>query len=115
MNLVVIRSKDFNKTKNFYFMLGLLFVKEKHEGGPEHYACSVDGFVFEIYPLKEGDVPTTNIRLGFEIDTVDGYIHEIEGFGGVVVTPPYDSSAGRKAVVKDPDGHTIELLCKHGT
>lgn len=115
INLVVIRSENIEIAERFYSSLGLLFGKEKHGDGPEHYASCVDGFVFEIYPLKEDDAPTTSVRLGFEIDTVDGYIPEISKLGGTVVKLPYDSPWGRRAVIKDPDGHTIELVCKNGT
>jgi len=115
INLVVIRSADIEIAERFYSSLGLLFGKEKHGNGPEHYASCVDGFVFEIYPLKENETPTTSVRLGFEIDTVDGYIPEVSKLGGTVETRPYDSPWGRRSVIKDPDGHTIELVCKNGT
>ena len=115
INLIVIRSADIEIAERFYSSLGLLFGKEKHGAGAEHYASCTDGFVFEIYPLKDGDHPTASVRLGFEVDTVDGYISDILKMGGVVIKSPHDSPWGRRAVIKDPDGHTIELVCKNGT
>jgi lactoylglutathione lyase len=115
INLVVIRCADIEIAARFYSSLGLFFAKEKHGEGPEHYAACVDGFVFEIYPLKEGDPPTTGLRLGFEIDAVDAYIPDVQKMGGTLVKSPYDSRLGRRAVIKDPDGHTIELVCKMPT
>ena len=115
VNLIVIRSEDIEMAEKFYSNLGMLFCKEKHGTGPEHYAYCANGLVFEIYPLKENDHPTTNVRLGFDIDSVDDYINDISTLGGVVVTPPHDSEWGRRTVIKDPDGHTIELVCKNGT
>ncbi len=91
INLVAIRSSDIESANRFYSSLGLLFGKEKHGDGPEHYAYCVAGFVFEIYPLKDEEAPTSSVRLGVEIDTVDGYIPEITKIGGTVVKTPHDS------------------------
>lgn len=55
LNLVVLRSPDVHRAVRFYRVLGLLFTVERHGSGPEHYAAVVNGFVFEIYPLREGN------------------------------------------------------------
>lgn len=49
-NTYVIRVRDIDKLKGFLGGFGLTFVKEKHGGGPEHYACERDGKVLEVYP-----------------------------------------------------------------
>lgn len=109
-NLLVIRSPDIHRAADFYRKMGLVISVERHGDGPEHYVSVVDGFVFEIYPLAEGKAPTTSTRIGFSVDDVDRVFEMVCAVGGTVVTAPHDTDRGRHAVVRDLDGHTIELL-----
>ena len=52
--VLVIKTHKVEKAVEFFTAFGMSFVKEKHGKGPEHYACEIDGKVFEIYPAKEG-------------------------------------------------------------
>ncbi len=108
-NLIMIRSADMERAAAFYQALGLPFTKHRHGTGPQHYASEVNGFVFEIYPLGKAH-PTTSTRLGFSVDDVDAVIEALSGAGAEVMSSPQDSRWGRRAVVKDPDGHKIELV-----
>ena len=112
LNLVVIRSSELDKAEQFYRELGLFFEREQYGNGPEHLAAGAEagGIVFEIYPVGTKHQPTTSTRLGFSIDDVDAYMDRLTELGGSIVSGPQDSAWGRRAVVKDPDGHTIELL-----
>lgn len=109
LNLVVLRSGDIERAAKFYSAMGLIFAKHRHGNGPEHFASELNGFVFEIYPLGAG-TPTIAARIGFSIDDVDSLLPALEAAGGKVTSPPHDSEWGRRAVIKDPDGHTVELL-----
>ena len=109
LNLVVIRSPDIDRSAGFYSALGLELVKHRHGNGPEHYACKEGGFVFEIYPETAKSGAATGARLGFSVDNVDLVVERIAAEGYAVVSPPADSEWGRRAVVRDPDGHKIEL------
>jgi lactoylglutathione lyase len=113
-NLLVLRSPDIHRAAAFYQALGLLFTVERHGNGPEHYASKVDGFVFEIYPLAPGQTPTVGTRIGFSVDSVDELVPSVREAGAEVVTEPHDSLWGRRAVVKDLDGHTVELVTPPG-
>ena len=90
--------------------MGMLFDRHSHGNGPEHYASDMCGFVFEIYPQKDADDQTTNTRLGFNVDDVDGVVDLLREIDATVVTEPTDTEWGRRAVVKDLDGHTVELV-----
>lgn len=46
----VLYVADVERMKTFFEALGLVFKKEQHGAGPEHYACERDGRVLEIYP-----------------------------------------------------------------
>ena len=110
MNLLVIRSDDIDRLVTFYEAVGLSFHKHSHGSGPEHYACERDGFVFEIYSRSEKQQPTVSVRLGFSVDDVDVVVETLVHSGAKVVSGPRDSEWGRRAVVKDIDGHTVELV-----
>ncbi len=109
MNLLVLRSPDIDRAAKFYAEMGLLFTKHRHGTGPEHYSACVDGFVFEIYPLGNHP-PTTGTRIGFSVDDVDSIVTMLVAMGAELISPPADSEWGRRAVVKDLDGHVVELL-----
>lgn len=55
-------------------------------------------------------MPTRGVRLGFRVDSVDGLVPLLEAAGAEVVSAPHDSEWGRRAVIRDPDGHTVELV-----
>ena len=110
LNLVVIRSPDIDRAVLFYRNLGLQFTKHAHGSGPEHYSCEGGGLVFEIYPLRPTDAPTSAARLGFVVEQVDSLLKAFVELGAEIVSPPKDSPWGRRAVVRDLDGHSIELV-----
>jgi lactoylglutathione lyase len=110
LNLIVLRSPDIDRAAAFYQALGLNFHRHAHGSGPEHLASEVNGFVFEIYPQTAKSAPTTGARIGFRVDSVDEVVKALSEIGAAVVTAPADSEWGRRAVVKDFDGHTVELV-----
>jgi hypothetical protein len=110
LNLVVIRSPDIDRAASFYEALGLSFQKHAHGSGPQHYASEHAGTVFEIYPLRDGDPPTTATRIGFAVNDVDAVFAAALTAGGQEVTAPRDSTWGRRAVVADLDDHCVELV-----
>ena len=109
-NLIVIRSPDIDRAVTFYETIGMLFERHSHGKGPEHYASETCGFVFEIYPQRNGSANTANTRLGFSVDSVDDILGLLESLDVEVVSPAKDSQWGRRAVVRDLDGHTVELV-----
>jgi lactoylglutathione lyase len=109
INLLVIRSPDIHRAKSFYTTLGLSFELHSHGKGPEHYTSVANEVVFEIYPLTAGQLPTTSTRLGFQVNNVDDLVLLLTQIGGTLVSPPTDSPWGRRAVLRDLDGHTLEL------
>jgi lactoylglutathione lyase len=109
LSLVVIRVGCADRAIPFYQTLGFQFTKHAHGNGPEHYTSETAGLVFEIYPLTPGQTPTTSVRIGFRVADVDQLVRQLAAIGAPIVTPAQDSPWGRRAVVKDFDGHTVEL------
>lgn len=110
LNLVVIRSPDIERAAEFYRTMGIRFVRHSHGSGPEHYSADVDGLVFELYPLLSKSLPTVGTRIGFQVNSVDSLVPMLVEMGAKLVNPPCDAEWGRRAVVKDLDGHLVELL-----
>jgi catechol 2,3-dioxygenase-like lactoylglutathione lyase family enzyme len=109
LNLIVLRSRDLDHAAVFYRALGLEFIKHAHGDGPIHLASESANQVFEIYPLADGDVPTSSTRIGFAVGSVDESYQALLEAGGQSVSPPKNSAWGVRAVVADPDGHRVEL------
>ena len=108
-NLMVLRSIDIDRAAKFYSEMGMLLTKHRHGRGPDHYTSSIDGFVFEIYPLGN-HTPTIGTRIGFSVDDVDSIVPMLVSIGAELVSPVTETEWGRRAVLKDFDGHVVELL-----
>jgi len=102
ISLLVIRCKNIEKNKIFYESLGLLFQKEKHGDGLEHYSCEDNHVVFELYS-NAGVSPNDNVRLGFKVKNLDEIIKNLE------IDSSYEFSGKRVYIVVDPDGRKVEL------
>jgi len=114
INLVLIRSKNIELAADFYRVLGVVLVKEKHGNGPEHYSSCENKVVFEIYPLAN-EQNSMGTRIGFMLDDLDGCIIDLKKMNAMVIQEPYDSEWGRRAVISDLDGHAVEPLERTGS
>jgi lactoylglutathione lyase len=110
LNLVVVRSRDLEHSVAFYSCLGIQFTRHRHGTGPEHYSADLSGSVFELYPLTDHIPSTSDIRIGFRVQSVDAVIMALSDFPEAVVMSPRESEWGRRAILADPDGHKVELL-----
>ena len=110
LNLVVLRSENFEHAAEFYRRMGLQLTRHAHGAGPEHYSSEAGGLVFEIYPLTAKSKPTTGTRIGFRVASVDEVLGTLLPLGVQILQAPADSEWGRRTVIKDPDGHVVELL-----
>lgn len=109
LNLVVLRAHDPARAVAFYSRLGLNFFRHRHGSGPEHFASEEAGAVFEIYPMREPDRPSRQVRLGFAIADVRRTVAQLSALGVEIVSAPAASPWGLRAVVADPEGHRVEL------
>ena len=56
---LVLRAEEPARLAKFYEALGLAFRTEQHGHGPKHVAAELSLGVLEIYPLRNGEPPTT--------------------------------------------------------
>ena len=110
LNLVVLRSSDIERAVSFYHQIGLLFMRHAHGAGPEHYTSEISGLIFELYPATSKYPSTAGTRIGFRVASVDDITGSFFWIGVEITTPPEDSEWGCRVVVKDFDGHVVEIL-----
>lgn len=110
LRLLVLRTKQLERLRDFYAPLGVSFVPERHGDGPLHYAGDLGGAVLELYPLDEG-APSSDplTRIGFSVLDLTATLRGLEAVGGKVVSKPRETQWGLRAVVRDPDGRAVEL------
>ena len=108
LSLLVLECNDIDAAKEFYELLGLSFVSERHGSGPLHYSVTLGSMVLEIYPRKAGAM-SAPLRIGFRVTALDAAIERLRSAGARVTREPHDSAWGRRAVVSDPDSNRVEL------
>lgn len=111
LNLIVLRSSDKDRASDFYSKLGLLLTEHRHGKGSEHDAASFGGTVFELYPLGNGP-STVRVRIGFEVRQVEQIVVGLIQIGAEVISSLAHSEWGQRAVLRDFDGHIVELVGK---
>lgn len=110
LTLLVLKTRQVEELRHFYQALGIALAQEQHGRGPVHFAGRAGGVVIEVYPLLEGAGPTdASTRLGFAVEDVAEVVQALLGVGTQVVTLPRETAWGLQAVVKDPDGRSVEL------
>ncbi len=113
ISLLVIKTNQLEKQKQFYETLGLVFQKEKHGKGPTHFSTVLKNknMVFEIYPLpKSQTIPDVTTRLGFRVDNLEKTVAAILKIGGELKNEIRETEFGTFAVVKDFDGRSVEVI-----
>lgn len=110
LSLLVLKTRQVERLRQFYHALGIDFNEEQHGKGPVHFAGRVDGLVLEIYPLADdGFVADPSTRLGFAAENLAAAIDRLKKVGFELVTSPRQTAWGLQAVVRDPDGRAVEL------
>ena len=112
LSLVVIRAQDMDRLAGFYTALGFQFTRHRHGQGPEHLSSTIGETVFEIYPASGANESTASTRLGFSVPSLTDALTQLRGIQATVLNDPSDTPFGRRAVVKDFEGHKVELYEK---
>jgi predicted enzyme related to lactoylglutathione lyase len=110
LNLLVLRARRPQSLVAFYERLGAVFVEERHGDGPIHHSARQGPAIFEIYPCFDENRSTRATRIGFAVSDVDDACALALSVDGELVSAPQETAWGRRAVVKDPEGHIVELV-----
>ncbi|WP_100492713.1 VOC family protein [Mycobacteroides abscessus] len=99
LTLLVLYVSDPERSRDFYYLIGLDFTEQRHQGGPVHHAAELpSGIVLELYPA--GDHPVTRTRLGFEVRGRAAVAEALRAAGFTVK---------RQSLAIDPDGNRVEI------
>jgi predicted enzyme related to lactoylglutathione lyase len=110
LNLIVLKTRQVEQVRTFYQVLGLDLTEEQHGKGPIHFAGRIGDVVIEIYPLpNDASLVDSSTRLGFDVENVAQVIMALDSIGTCIVSLPKDTPWGFQAIVKDPDGRSVEL------
>jgi hypothetical protein len=109
LKLLVLKTPQVDRLRDFYQAIGIRLVKEKHGNGPVHYAGQVGDAILEVYPLLDGGTADATTRIGFAVDKLADVVQALNDAGAVVASGPQQTACGLRAVVRDPDGRAVEL------
>ena len=107
LSLLVLKTHQLERLKDFYTAVGISFAKEKHGDGPLHLAARIGDVVIEFHPLDAEPGPANPFTR-----TAKGArsLKVLAKLGAAVVSGPRVTEWGRRAVVKAPDGRKVEVV-----
>lgn len=96
----------------FYSLLGLKFEEVENSKGGQIYRTQVGDTEFTIFAtsrIGKSIVPT--LHMAFKVPNVDKILPQLYEIDGVMnVLDPTKLDAHIKAIILDPDGHSVELI-----
>jgi len=110
LSLLVLKTRQVEKMRAFYWALGIDLAEEQHAKGPVHYAGRLGDVVLEVYPLPDdGTLTDTTTRLGFTVEKLALAVERLQTLGIAVPAKAQATEWGHRVVVRDPDGRAVEL------
>jgi hypothetical protein len=99
---------------DFYRLIGFKFEATRVDKGSEVYRAMHDGVEFSLYSIKnaqKSQIPS--LQLGFQITDIEKTVAQLANIpGALCILDPTDMPDGKKSIILDPDGHSIELCQK---
>ena len=95
----------------FYRLIGFEFKATKVDKGSEVYRAVHDGVEFSLYSIKSAQkAQIPSLQLGFQITDLEKTVTQLKNIPGTMcILDPTDMPDGKKSIILDPDGHSIEL------
>lgn len=103
LSYLVLRCSNLGASRAWFEALGFQLSVERHGSGPEHYSLELGSVVLELYP--SGSQSTSGARLGLKVSGPVAASNAALKLGGKLI-----SSDAKSVVLRDPDGHTFELM-----
>ncbi len=108
---LVIATSQIKDVLKFYENLGLTFKTKKVSLGTEYFWTLANG-------LEIGFLEKTGIRqetqphymLSFRVKKIDEVFQNMVSHNFIGIMDPTDFEEGRKAIVLDPDGRSVEII-----
>ena len=109
---ITVNTPNLQNMVRFYEILGCQFSIVKVSIGGELYRSSIEGFELSIMSIMSADkTPYPKVMMGFKIKDMDSKVALLSAIPGVItILDPTDMPDGKKAIVQDSDGNSVELL-----
>ncbi len=109
---ITVNTPNLENMVRFYEVLGCEFSKVKVNNGGDLFRSALEGFELSLLSIKSAQmVGNPKVMMGFKVNNFESKIELLISIPGVIfILDPTDMPDGRKAIIQDPDGHTVELL-----
>lgn len=96
----------------FYRIIGFDFVAQKVDKGSELFRAHQESLEFSLYASQQvAKSQTPSLQLGFKVSDLDNIVEKMIKIPGVhCILDPTELPDGKRAIVLDPDGHSIDLI-----
>lgn len=109
---ITVNTANLESMLRFYQNLGCQFEQVNVSVGGHLFRSQVQGMEFCLLSTKtfRRDLHP-QMMISFKVSSVDEKIQAVTSLPGVlVVLDPMDTPQGRRALLQDPDGNSVELL-----
>ena len=112
MTSVTVNTANIKALVHFYKTLGLPLESKQVTLGSEIYRAQMGAIELTLFGIRSKEKSLTPpIQLGFIVKDVAAIISKLSEVPNVtVMMEPTDMPDGKKAIVLDPDGHSVELI-----
>lgn len=112
LKAITINTANLQGLRDFYTGLGLQFEKAAVFRGSEVYRAVLDGIEISLFGMMDrNNAPTPPLQLSFQVQQMENVVGTIKRIPGVsVLLEPTDLPDGRKTILKDPDGNSVEII-----
>ena len=111
---ITLNTPNLQNMVRFYEILGCQFNKVKISVGGELFRSVLKEFELSLMSIPSAELTKNpKVMMGFRVQDLDKKIAGLSMIPGVIVIlEPTLMADGKKAIVLDPDGQSIELLEK---
>lgn len=113
MGIVILMVRDIARSKKFYTEVIGLKVEES-QSNEQFVALITEGPLLALQDVSSATAPQQtkqagSVEVGFNMNGVDDTFRRWKNAGVEVVKEPEDRPFGRYFLVKDPDGHYLDV------
>jgi lactoylglutathione lyase len=109
---ITVNTPNLENMVRFYEILGCQFKRVKVSVGGEIFRSCIEDFELSLMSISTVELSKyPKVMMGFKIKDLDKKVQLLNLIPGVImILDPTDMPDGKKAILQDPDGHSVELL-----
>ncbi|MGZ3743716.1 MAG: VOC family protein [Pseudobdellovibrionaceae bacterium] len=111
---ITVNTPNLENMIRFYEILGCQFSKVKVDIGGEIFRSRLDGVELSLMSIKSVQKSEiSKVMMGFKVNNFESKLKLLALVPGtLLILDPSDMPDGRKAIIQDPDGHSIEIMAE---